>query len=100
MLCCKERFLRVVRCLWSGSAIWYLWCVLLAVSSASTYAETASLFMWKASTKQGEILYLLGSLHYATNSCYPMPDEIQRAYETASTVGIEVDLSKPQSAET
>jgi hypothetical protein len=55
--------------------------------------------MWKASPQEGRALYILGSLHFAISACYPLPREIERAYSVASVVGIEVDVTKPQSAE-
>jgi uncharacterized protein YbaP (TraB family) len=80
-------------------------CVLaiLAILTASNpvFAEpdSTSIFLWEAQTDQGTVAYLLGSLHYATADCYPLREAIERAYSTATTLAVEVDLSKTEMTE-
>ncbi len=76
-----------------------LCCVLSLLVIASADAQTGALFMWKAASKSGQVVHILGSLHYAMGSSYPLANEIERAYAMASVIGVEVDTSKPQNAD-
>ena len=67
------------------------------MSAAS--AQGTPIFMWAAKAEHGEPVYLFGSLHYASDACYPLPGEVQRAYADATAVGVEVDLTQRTSVE-
>lgn len=50
-------------------------------------------FLWKAE-KNGNIVYLLGSIHVAQAKMYPLRAEIEAAYKASSYLGVEVDMTK------
>lgn len=50
-------------------------------------------FLWKLENEQGP-LYLLGSIHAANKSFYPLPDVMEKAYKESRTVAVEVDILK------
>jgi uncharacterized protein YbaP (TraB family) len=70
-----------------------------AVSAASVAAPlkpapaARKLFFWKA--KRGaDVVYLLGTIHTAPPSLYPLPKEIERAFDESKCLVVEVDISK------
>lgn len=48
--------------------------------------------MWTATTKSGETIYFLGSMHALSDDCYPLPDEIWDAYNSADALAVECDI--------
>jgi uncharacterized protein YbaP (TraB family) len=50
-------------------------------------------FMWKTE-KNGNTVYLLGSIHVASTDMYPLRKEIMDAYKSADYLGVEADISK------
>src|SRR5687767_12399139 len=68
---------------------------LLSSTSAAWGAER--LFLWKVKSNSNAV-YLLGSIHVANEAMYPMPAEIERAFEQAKTLAVEVDLTKVDQA--
>ncbi|MFC3803741.1 TraB/GumN family protein [Cohnella sp. GCM10012308] len=50
-------------------------------------------FLWKAE-KNGNTVYLLGSIHVAQAQMYPLRAEIEAAYKASQYLGVEVDLTK------
>jgi uncharacterized protein YbaP (TraB family) len=72
--------------------------VLLAIP-VRAIAEAVKLFLWRAQAEYGHPTYLFGSLHYATQACYPLQGEIEATYMGATAVAVEVDLTKPEVAE-
>ncbi|WP_028563768.1 TraB/GumN family protein [Paenibacillus pinihumi] len=55
-------------------------------------------FLWKIENK-GNTVYLLGTMHLADESMYPLRPEIENAFNTADYLGVEVDLMKGASEE-
>ncbi len=51
------------------------------------------LFFWKA-TKGTDVVYLLGTIHAAPPSLYPLPKEIESAFNDSKCLIVEVDISK------
>ncbi|MEK8126658.1 TraB/GumN family protein [Paenibacillus filicis] len=49
-------------------------------------------FLWKIENK-GNTVYLLGSIHVADESMYPLRPEIENAFTAADDLSVEVDLS-------
>ncbi|MEK3883943.1 TraB/GumN family protein [Paenibacillus sp. PL2-23] len=49
-------------------------------------------FMWKAE-KNGNVVYLLGSIHVASEAMYPLRDELNEAFDTADYLAVEVNTS-------
>lgn len=71
-----------------------------AVSAAAVASPTAKpaaaprkLFFWKAK-KGSKVVYLLGTIHTAPPSLYPLPKEIERAFDESKCLVVEVDISK------
>jgi len=67
----------------------------LCLSSFCSLAETS---IWKVS-KNGQELYLGGTIHLLRESDYPLPQEFQQAYQQAQTLVFETDselLQQPQ----
>ncbi|CAI6083447.1 TraB/GumN family protein [Cohnella sp. JJ-181] len=50
-------------------------------------------FLWKAE-KNGNTVYLLGSIHAAQAQMYPLRAEIEAAYKASQYLGVEVDMTK------
>ena len=44
------------------------------------------LFLWKVTGKTGGTAYLLGSIHVATPDMYPLPKEIDEAFEASKVL--------------
>lgn len=56
-------------------------------------------FMWEV--KNGDAtVYLVGSMHIADDSFYPLRSEYEQAFAEADYLGVEVDISKAPDAET
>ncbi len=51
------------------------------------------LFFWKAK-KGSDVVYLLGTIHTAPPSLYPLPREIESAFNDSKCLIVEVDISK------
>lgn len=51
------------------------------------------LFFWKAK-KGSDIVYLLGTVHTAPPNLYPLPKEIETAFNESKCLVVEVDISK------
>ncbi|WP_299585009.1 TraB/GumN family protein [uncultured Microbulbifer sp.] len=54
-------------------------------------AETDQGILWKA-TKKEKTVYLLGSIHLATEDFYPMRSRIERAYANSDAIAVEADV--------
>ncbi|OMF36862.1 hypothetical protein BK133_08030 [Paenibacillus sp. FSL H8-0548] len=50
-------------------------------------------FLWK-SENAGNTVYLLGSIHIASEAMYPLRAEIQKAYEASDYLVVEADITK------
>ena len=69
--------------------------LLLALGAGTANAETS---VWKA-TKNGETVYLGGTIHVLRNSDYPLPEEFEKAYKNSQIVTFETDISELSSPE-
>ena len=54
-------------------------------------------FLWKVSSDKGQA-WLLGSIHVAKPDLYPLPAEIERAFEASAALVVEADQSKADPA--
>ena len=59
-------------------------------------SEDRALF-WRVESAQATV-YLLGSIHFADESFYPLRAEIEQAFDASETLVVEVDASSPASA--
>ncbi|UQZ34672.1 polysaccharide biosynthesis protein GumN [Paenibacillus sp. PK3_47] len=50
-------------------------------------------FMWEVEAN-GNTVYLVGSMHIADDSFYPLRDEYEEAFAEADYLGVEIDISK------
>lgn len=66
----------------------------LLVSKAAETAQTGGRgFMWEVESN-GNTVYLVGSMHIADDSFYPLRPEFEEAFAEADYLGVEVDVSK------
>ena len=71
-------------------------CVLLSVAGfaqSSAYKPGAPFLMWKISSKTNSA-YVLGSVHLGDKSMYPLPGVVENAFNAASVLIVEVDMTK------
>ncbi|MBV1774652.1 TraB/GumN family protein [Burkholderiaceae bacterium DAT-1] len=69
---------------------WIALC-LLALVACSTQA--GSLF-WKAE-KNGQVVWLLGSVHVGSTAFYPLPPAVEKAFAASKSLMVEADVSSP-----
>lgn len=55
--------------------------------------EAARGFMWEVKNNENTV-YLIGSMHFADDSFYPLRSEFEEAFADADYLGVEIDLSK------
>jgi hypothetical protein len=72
-------------------ALWLLIACLLAPVEA--LAQTKS-FLWKATSRQGGVVYLVGSLHLLTKDYYPLAPALDAAFKDADLLVEEADLGE------
>ncbi|EGG37479.1 TraB/GumN family protein [Paenibacillus sp. HGF5] len=66
----------------------------LLVSKATETAQTGGRgFIWEVESN-GNTVYLVGSMHIADDSFYPLRPEFEEAFAEADYLGVEVDVSK------
>ncbi|QFT54325.1 TraB/GumN family protein [Microbulbifer sp. THAF38] len=70
--------------------------VLILLVGTATAAEKDRGIFWKA-TKEDKTVYLLGSIHLATEDFYPMRAQIERAYATSDAIAVEADVLAAES---
>lgn len=71
---------------------------ILLVAPTESAAEASQGFLWKTEN-EGKTLYLLGSIHVADNSLYPLRSEITEAFAQADVLAVEVDISNATTPE-
>lgn len=69
-----------------------------AVISKTKPKAGSKLFMWKATSESGAILYLLGTVHVFKPEYYPLPDEMEKAFNKASALLVEINATKSNPA--
>jgi uncharacterized protein YbaP (TraB family) len=74
---------------------WFLVPLLAGCGGAEKPAETR--FLWKVGA-DGTHVWLLGSIHVAKPSLYPLPPEIERAFAESKALVVEVDQAKADPA--
>ncbi len=58
---------------------------------AEKVSECTPLF-YKVTDRDGDVVWLLGSIHVGDDSFYPLPDYILSAFDSADTLAVEVDV--------
>ena len=61
-----------------------------AVAPAPAPAKKA--MFWKAASKDN-VVYLLGSIHLGSKSMYPLPKEIEDAFDHSALLAVEIDIN-------
>ena len=79
--------LKKVRPLFSG----FLFLSLFVFANA--YAENDKAFFWQVTSRQATV-YLMGSIHFADKSFYPLRPEIEAAFQRSDALVVELDISK------
>jgi len=75
---------------------WFL--LYLVVFSQLVYAQDDRAFFWRVSKGDAQA-YLMGSVHFADQSFYPLRDVIEQAYDASTHLVVEVDISSIDHAE-
>jgi len=58
---------------------------------------TGKCMMWKVSSKTATV-YLLGSMHMATPEMFPLPKEMEEAFDKSDTLVVEININKMDQA--
>ncbi len=61
------------------------------------HAEYDRAFFWRATSAQATV-YLMGSIHFADKSFYPLRPEIEAAFKRSETLVVELDINKIDNA--
>ncbi|MCV4234202.1 TraB/GumN family protein [Virgibacillus sp. LDC1] len=67
--------------------------VLLVSKETETVQAGGRGFMWEVESN-GNTVYLVGSMHIADDSFYPLRPEFEEAFAEADYLGVEIDISK------
>jgi len=65
---------------------------------ASRSQSPAQTFLWKAQSAQNEV-YLLGSVHFLAENNYPLPAQMQAAFEDAEALVFEINLDEQNTSQ-
>jgi uncharacterized protein YbaP (TraB family) len=63
----------------------------VAVAPAPAPAKKA--LFWKATSKDN-VVYLLGSIHLGSKSLYPLPREIEDAFDHSALLAVDIDINQ------
>ena len=61
--------------------------------SATVYAENDKAFFWQVNSGRATV-YLMGSIHFANKSFYPLRKEIEDVFKKSETLVVELDINK------
>jgi len=64
-----------------------------AAAAATPATPEHKLFLWKA-TRGKDIVYLLGTIHVATPKLYPMPIEVDEAFDRSKLLIVEIAIDR------
>jgi len=71
------------------------------VFSGAVYAENDKAFFWQinsGSAPDETTVYLMGSIHFADNSFYPLRKEIEQAFDRSDYLAVELDINEADHA--
>lgn len=69
-----------------------LWFVIGFVVCSYSYAENDKAFVWEVTSSEATV-YLMGSMHYADKSFYPLRQEIEDAFNRSEYLVVELDIT-------
>lgn len=72
-----------------------LFCFLSFFVATPIYAENDKAFVWEV-TAGSNTVYLMGSIHFADSSFYPLRKEIEQAFDRSSHLVVELDVNNIQ----
>jgi len=72
-----------------------LFCFLSFFVVTPIYAENDKAFVWEV-TAGSNTVYLMGSMHFADSSFYPLRKEIEQAFDRSSHLVVELDVNNIQ----
>lgn len=76
-----------------------LFCFLLtSCSSIPYFFKDGNHLLWKVSDENSSV-WLLGSIHFADSSFYPLPSEIENAFRNSTALAVEMDISDSETQE-
>lgn len=64
---------------------------------SQSYAENDKAFVWEVTSDQATV-YLMGSMHYADKSFYPLRPEIEEAFNRSEYLVVELDITNIDNA--
>ncbi|MDH3343054.1 MAG: TraB/GumN family protein, partial [Gammaproteobacteria bacterium] len=67
-----------------------------AIFSLPAIASEDRALFWRVDSEQSTV-YLLGSIHFADESFYPLREEIEQAFDASENLVVEVDVDAPES---
>ena len=65
---------------------------LLGCSRHPAFYDEGSNLLWKISDNNSSV-WILGSIHYADSSFYPLSKVIEQAFQESETLAVEMDIS-------
>jgi len=68
----------------------------LATALPAAHAQLSKPFLWELS-KGDKTVTLFGSLHVGKPDFYPVPDSVQKRFDDAKVLGVEADVTLPES---
>ena len=68
--------------------------IAVALVAASLDAAPARNFLWKATSRSGGTVYLVGSVHLLTKDSYPLNPALETAFKESDLLVEEVDLGE------
>ena len=71
----------------------------LALTAAGTVTAAADPAVWQVNGARGAELFLLGSVHVLRREDYPLPTSVDRLFERADELVMELDLDDADLAE-
>ncbi len=71
----------------------FILCVVLVLGFTSAYADNDKAFFWQVKSKQATV-YLMGSIHFADSSFYPLRPDIESAFQRSDTLVVELNINK------
>ncbi|VAW52393.1 hypothetical protein MNBD_GAMMA05-728 [hydrothermal vent metagenome] len=71
----------------------FILCVVLVLGFTSAYADNDKAFFWQVKSKQATV-YLMGAIHFADSSFYPLRPDIESAFQRSDTLVVELNINK------
>lgn len=73
--------------------------LLFLLVAKTAQAESENALLWRIETKQGEVSHLFGTIHSEDPRVLELPEQVRKAFESARTLVLEMDLGRENAAE-